>query len=138
MTFILLKGVPEEKLLGEKLDEVTYDITIDVEKKDLIIETDGFAIWRRYQTYEELLRGVNDLVEDVLGENARVYLGRLPKDVLGLKQLSADILYLYTIPGKKRIDVIAPDGTEVLKMTFNEAESYFKKLDEYVKMLIER
>ncbi len=65
MTFILLKGVPEEKLLGEKLDEVTYDITIDVEKKDLIIETDGFAIWRRYQTYEELLRGVNDLVEDV-------------------------------------------------------------------------
>jgi len=45
---------------------------------------------------------------------------------------------LYTIPEKKRIDIIAPDGTDVLKMTFNDAESYFKKLDEYVKMLIER
>ena len=136
MVFILLKNIPEKKLIGEDLEEgLTYNIVVDVNKKDLIIESEGFSIWRRYKTYEELYSGIVELIKDILGDNARIYLGRLPKDALGLSQLSVDSLHLYTIPEKKRIDIIAPDGAEVLKKTFNDAESYLKTLDKYAKML---
>ena len=136
MTFVLLKNVPEKKIIGEELDEgVTYDIVIDINKKDLIIESEGFSIWRRYKTYEELYSGIVELIKDILGDNARIYLGCLPKDALGLSQLSVDSLHLYTIPEKKRIDIIAPNGAEILKKTFNDAESYLKTLEKYAKML---
>ncbi len=39
MVIILLKGIPEEKLIGEEIDEgVTYDIIVDVDKKELRID----------------------------------------------------------------------------------------------------
>lgn len=136
MVFILLKNIPEKKIIEEEPDEeLTYDVVVDVDKKDLIIESEGFSIWRRYETYDELYNNIVELVKNILGDNARICLGRSTKDILGLKQLGINVLYLYTIPEKKRIEFIAPNGTEVLRITFKYAESYLKKLDEYAKML---
>jgi len=124
MVFTLLKSIPEEKIIGEDLGEgTTYDIIIDIDKKDLIIESEGFSIWRRFQTYDELYKGTVELIKDILGDDTMVHLGHLEQGVL------------YTIPEKKKIGVVDPSGVEVLALEFNDAESYFKALDKYAKML---
>ena len=136
MVFTLLKSIPEEKIIGEDLGEgTTYDIIIDIDKKDLIIESEGFSIWRRFQTYEELYNDVVSLVKDIMGDDAVIYMGQLPKDVLGLRQPMQNYGILYTIPEKKKIGVVDPSGVEVFTLEFDDAESYFKALDKYAKML---
>jgi hypothetical protein len=133
------------KSIAERGEEYfhQYDVSIDVDRKSLVISSGYMTIWRRYETHDDLLNGVIKLLKVAGVDSAKVDMGYIPYDnidkIPGLKE-RFEKWYNATVSAyanfeKKLIEFVIDDEdlgvVDTLTLEFHDAESFLRALDEY-------
>jgi len=148
MVILLLTNVGEDKVIksiaeGEGSYFHQYDISIDVDRKSLIISSGYMTIWRKYETYDDLLDGIVKLLKVTGGNNAKVDMGELSDEqidkVPGLRERMRKWynprVTAYANFESELIELVISDedlgAVDTVTLEFHDAESFLRALDEY-------
>ena len=148
MVILLLTNVGEDKVIkavAEGGDEYfhQYDISIDVDRRSLIISSGYTTIWRRYETHDDLLNGIIKLLKVTLEDKARVDMGDLSDEEIDkipglrerMKKWYNPTVSAYADFEKRRIEFAINDEdlgvVDTVTLEFHDAESFLRALDEY-------
>ena len=148
MVILILTNVGEDKVIkslteGEDESFHQYDVSIDVDRKSLVISSGYLTIWRGYRTYDELLNGVIKLLKVTVGDATKVDMGCLPYDYIDkvpglrgrMKRWSNPTVSTYADFEKKKIVFVINDEdlgvVDTVTLEYNDAEAFLRALDEY-------
>jgi len=140
--------VGEDKIIKSLTEEEEYhfhqyDVSVDIIEKSLIISSGYVTIWRKYNTYDELLNGVVKLLKVTVGDASKVDMGLISYDMIdkvpGLKERmekwSNVNVSAYADLEKKQIMFAINDEdlgvVDTVTLNFYDAESFLRALDEY-------
>ena len=135
----IIKSLTEE----EEYHFHQYDVSVDIIEKSLIISSGYVTIWRKYNTYDELLNGVVKLLKVTVGDASKVDMGLISYDMIdkvpGLKERmekwSNVNVSAYADLEKKQIMFAINDEdlgvVDTVTLNFYDAESFLRALDEY-------
>jgi len=148
MVILLLTNVGEDKVIkslteGEDEHFRQYDISIDVDRKSLIISSGYMTIWRKYETHDDLLNGIIKLLKVTTDGKAKVDMGDLTDEQIDkvpglrerMKKWYNPRVSAYADFEKRRIELIINDedlgAVDTVTLEFHDAESFLRALDEY-------
>ena len=135
----IIKGITE----GEEEYFHQYDISVDIDRKSLVISSGYVTIWRQYRTCDDLLNGIIKILKVADGNPNKVDMGIISYDMIdkvpGLKERmekwSNVNVSAYADLEKKQIVFAINDEdlgvVDTVTLEFHDAESFLRALDEY-------
>ena len=148
MVILILTDVGEDKVIkslteGEGESFHQYDVSIDVDRKSLVISSGYLTIWRGYRTHDELLNGVIKLLKVTVGNASKVDMGDLSDEeidkVPGLRErmkkwYNAKVSAYANFEKKMIMFAINDEDlgvVDTVTLKYNDTEAFLRALDEY-------
>jgi len=148
MVILLLTNVGEDKVIqsiteGGDSYFHQYSISIDVDRKSLVISSGYMTIWKRYKTYDDLLNSIIKLLKVAMDGKAKVDMGDLLDEQIDkvpglrerMKKWYNPSVTAYADFEKKRIELVISDedlgAVDTVTIEFHDVESFLRALDEY-------